>query len=458
MRKFSSWFLILAGLILLGQGCFSGGGGTQVNDNVTLRYWRVFDGEDTMRPVINAYRARQPNVNIEYRRLRFDEYEDELIRAFAEGRGPDIFTIHNTEVNNYRSLIQPMPAQVTVTAREQRNRFNQNVVIVPRTRPTISLRQYKNDYLDQVIRDTVIPVQTPTGQQEAIIGIPFSVDTMVMYYNRDLLNAAGIPRPAENWSEFQEQVAQLTEFDSAGAITQAGAAIGTADNIERSVDLLSLIMMQADVQMINERGQVAISEARVVDGQRQSPALNAINFYTDFASPFRQVYTWNDDQPNSLQAFINGQVAYFFGYSYHNAIIRSSAPRLNYNVAKMPQLSGARQVNYANYWIEVVSANTQNANWAWDFLIFAQSPDQVTSFLNTARKPTARKDLISRQIDDEFLGVFAEQLLTSRSWYQGRNTSAMEEAMRNLIRTFNAGPADPLRTIDFANRAIAQTY
>lgn len=460
MRKFTSLFLILTALVLVGQGCFSGGGGgaQQVTDNVTLRYWRVFDGQDTFQPIINAYRQIQPNVNIEYRRLRFDEYEEELIRAFAEGRGPDIFTIHNSEVNSYRSLIQPMPSQVTITAREQRNRFNQSVVIVPRTKPTISLRQFRNDYLDQVIRDAIIPVQTPTGQQEQIIGVPLSVDTMVMYYNRDLLNAAGIPQPATNWNEFQDHVIRLTSYDENGNITQSGAAIGTADNVERSVDLLSVIMMQAGTTMVNERGQVAFQETQSVDGIRQSRALNSLTFYTDFANPIRETYTWNDEQPNSLQAFINGQTAYFFGYSYHDSIIRSSAPRLSYNVAKLPQLPGAREVNFANYWLEVVANNTENANWAWDFLIFAQNPEVVGGFLRAARKPTARKDLIGTQIDDDFLGIFAEQLLTSRTWYQGRNTDGMEEAMRALIRSFVAGPADPLRTIEFAARAVAQTY
>jgi multiple sugar transport system substrate-binding protein len=459
LQKITSLIFVFSALIFIGQGCVGGGGSsTQINDSVTLRYWRVFDGPETFQPIIQAYRAQQPNIQIEYRRLRFDEYEQELIRAFAEGRGPDIFTIHNTEVNAYRSLIQPMPSQITVTAREQRNRFSSDVVIVPRTKPTISIRQYKNDYLDQVIRDTIIPVQTPTGQQEQIIGIPLSVDTMVLYYNRDLLNSAGIAQPATNWNEFQEHVLRLTNYNADGNITQPGAAIGTADNIERSVDLLSLIMMQAGTQMINERGQVSFAETTSIDGQRQSPALNALTFYTDFSNPIKETFTWNNSQPNSLQAFVNGQVAYFFGYSYHDSIIRSSAPRLRYAVTKMPQLPGAREVNFANYWIEVVANNTQNANWAWDFLLFAQSQEQVPRFLAAARKPTARKGLIGTQIDDEFLGVFAEQLLTARHWYQGRDVDAMEEAMRNLIRSFVNGTSDPLRTLDFAARAVAQTY
>ena len=32
------------------------------------------------------------------------------------------------------------------------------------------------------------------------------------------------------------------------------------------------------------------------------PALGAVNFYTDFANPEKEVYSWNDKMPDSLQA------------------------------------------------------------------------------------------------------------------------------------------------------------
>ena len=75
---------------------------------ITLRYWRVFDGEDAFREIIDGYRASHPNINIEYRKLRYDEYEQALLEAWAEDRGPDIFAIHNTWIGKYASKIEPL--------------------------------------------------------------------------------------------------------------------------------------------------------------------------------------------------------------------------------------------------------------------------------------------------------------------------------------------------------------
>jgi hypothetical protein len=103
-------------------------------------------------------------------------------------------------------------------------------------------------------------------------------------------------------------------------------------------------------------------------------------------------------------------------------------------VAKIPQIQGsAKQVNHANYWMEAVSAKSQNANEAWDFIQYETSAEQVQSYLKIAKKPTALRALIKTQTDDIYLGPFAEQVLTAQSWYYGKNPLAAEKAMREMI-------------------------
>lgn len=457
MKRVLSFFLVLSTLVLVGQGCF-GGGATETGDQVLLRYWRVFDGEDTMRGIIDAYQASRPNVRIEYRRLRFDEYEDELIKAFAEDRGPDIFSIQNTKIEEYLPLIEPMPEQVTITVRERRNQLSQETVVVPRTFPMPTLRQYENSFLETVYKDTVRPIQTAQGTVEKIVGIPLSVDTLALYYNRDLLSATGIPQPAETWTQLQEQVPLLTTYDENGEIVQSGVAMGTGSNVDRSPDILSLIMMQLGAVMTDSRGRVTFANRQEIGGVDRLPALNALSFYTDFANPQKETYAWNDSFSSSLDAFTSGQSAYFFGYSYHDPLIRSASPRLNYRVREMLQLEGnVRKVNFANYWIETVAKNSENQNWAWDFVNFATSADQVIKYLDSANKPTARLDLIGSQVDDNFLAPFANQLLTAESWYRGGNADQMENAFIDMADNFLSAP-EPQRYIEQVQRQVSSSY
>ncbi len=457
IKKFLPLGILFCSLLLIGQGCFGGGGSAAQSDPVTISYWRVFDGEDAFRDIISAYEAQHPNVNIDYRKLRFDEYEDELIRALAEDRGPDIFSVQNTKINEFSTLIDSMPSQVTVSEQQVRGTLQREVVLVNQTKPTLNTRQLKDRFVDQVIDDILVPVQTESGTVEVVAGLPYSVDTLALYYNKDLLNAAGIPTPPKTWTELQTQVTALTSYDAGGEIEQSGVALGTADNIERAVDIASLIMMQAGTQMTDERGRVSFASGQTIDGEKTEPAINALTFYTDFANPVKEAYSWDADMPNSLEAFVNGETAFFFGYSYHAPIIETSAPKLNYAVSHMPQIAGSREVHFANYWIETVASNTDVSDWAWDFLLFATSEEQVPSYLARANKPPALSNLIGSQLDNEFLGVFAEQVLLADSWYKGEDWDRAEVAMLDMIRDF-LFVDDVGDLIELAQRKVSQTY
>lgn len=104
-KKLLSLFLLLVFVVTMGAGC-SSKKATQKNlERVTLNYWRVWDGEDNFKPLIEAYNKSQPNVLINYRQLSYEEYEAALLDAWAEDRGPDIFSIQNTWVRKYETKI-----------------------------------------------------------------------------------------------------------------------------------------------------------------------------------------------------------------------------------------------------------------------------------------------------------------------------------------------------------------
>jgi hypothetical protein len=203
----------------------------------------------------------------------------------------------------------------------------------------------------------------------------------------------------------------------------------------------------------------SVAFAEIPDGTPEGlhPSVDAVHFYTDFANPTKEVYGWNDTFTGSFDAFANGQTAFFFGYSYHIPFLNAAAPKLNYAVAKMPQIAGGRQVNYANYWIEGVAKNTPVADYAWDFVQFATASEQAVQFLTQAGKPTALRGLINTQLNDEDMGPFVEQVLTAESWYRGADADAMEKALNDFADGVLAG-IDPYELIEQTAQIIQQTY
>lgn len=430
--------ILMIPLLILGAGC-GGSSAAEVlaSTPVKITVWRVFDDDSTFQGLMSAYQAVHPNVSFSYRELRFDEYEDELLRAFAEGEGPDVFSIHNTWIGEYESLIEPLPDSLSIAYSEVRGTIKKETIYTIEEEPTLSKRALEANYVDVVAQDVLrsYKASAKSEAEDRIFALPLSVDTLAMYYNKDLLDAAGIAEPPSTWTEFQDAVTLLTKIGSNGQILQSGAAIGTSQNVERAFDIVSLLMMQNGTAMTDSRGRPTFgneTDAGFLAGE-------AVRFYTDFANPLKAVYTWNAEQQDSFDAFVNGNTAFFFGYSYHNAFIKTANSKLDFSVAPAPQIDGGKTVNYANYWVETVAKSSDAGDWAWDFVQFAAEEENVDSYLSASNKPTALRALIATQLENELLSVFSAQTLTADSWYKGSDAQVAEEAFLDLIDAMLAG-------------------
>lgn len=455
----------IAALLLSGVSCTRGTPADVVAATrpFTLQFWGVFDDSDAFEATIARYRALRPHITVEYRKLRPEEYERVLINALAEDKGPDIFMVHNTQMTEYQTKLLPLPTSLTLPVREQQGTIQKQVVTVLREVPSMSIRQLQSQFVDVVAEDVVLPREETTtggGRQTVnrIYGLPLSVDTLALYFNKTLLNQAGIPEAPRSWGEVQAAARnkRLTVYDASQRITQSAIAMGTAANVERAVDVLQLLMMQNRTSMVDENGTVAFNRRPASAVGELNPGAEASVFYTDFANPVKEVYTWNDTMPSSLEAFAGGRTAMFLGYSYHLPVIRARAPKLEVGIAPIPQIGD--EINFANYWVNGVSEKSEHPDEAWDFVQFMAAQDQAKSYLDTTKRPTALRALVGAQREDLDVGVFAAQALTAKSWYHGHDAAAMETAFKELIKDVLANPSDPQRWVEIAAQKVAQTY
>ncbi|MEO5927704.1 MAG: extracellular solute-binding protein [Patescibacteria group bacterium] len=466
-RRFVSLFSCLTLFTMLaGQGCTRGldPATAAASKHVDLVVWGVVDDEDVYDPILKDFHALHPNVSISYRRLRLEEYETELLNALAEDRGPDVFMVHNTWIDKYLPKLAPMPLTTKVAVQEVQGTVRKEAVFVLKSEPTITIRAYKAAYPDSVIADTIrtVNVSTKTDTrdlQQRVVAIPLSVDTLGMYVNKDLMNVAGIATVPATWDVFQTAVPRLVKQDAQGNLLQSATALGTGFNIERESDIVSVLMMQNGAVMANENGSPTFSQVPAALSQQrdQPPAYQALSFYTDFANPAKAVYTWNNQQPNSLDAFIQGKTAFFFGYSYHLPVIQARAPKLNLGTAALPQIDGNPVVNIANYWNLAVSKKTKNLDISWNLLNFMSQPDEAKKYLDAAKRPAALKSLLDAQLEDEDIGVFASQVLTAKSWYRGDDPAAMESAFETMADNVLSGVEDIPTAVRNAQAKVAQT-
>ena len=383
----------------------SGGGAT-----VTLQVWGVFDDRTAFDSAIKAFEKNNQNIKIEYTSVPFADYENRLLNALAAGTGPDVFMIHHTWLPKHIDKIQPLPEKFPGLKE-----------------PLMTVRQFRDTFTEVAYGDLV--------NNNRIYGMPLYVDTLALYYNRDILSSAGIARPPATWTEFMDDIKAISQFDQSRNIVRSGAAMGTARNINRSTDILMMLMLQSGVRMTDaDNTQARFSQS--VDGQPVGE--RSLQFYTDFANPSKEVYAWNDTQDYNIDAFAAGKTAMILNFSHQVAAIRAKAPRLNFGVAAAPQATTADARTYANYWPMTVALRSKQPYESWQFVNFMAAGNGTVSYLNATGRPAGRRDLIEQQRADPDLGVFAEQALTARSWFQIDN-AAIETIFADMIDSVNLG-------------------
>ena len=166
--------------------------GLKINDQksstkqipITLEFWGI-DNESAYVPIIEKYRALHNNITINYHQINEENYENQLIESLAAQNGPDILMLkHNWIPKHYNKLY---PSDVL-------------------------LKDLKLTFVDVVSNDLYY--------QNKVWALPLWVDTLALYYNKDLFNSASIPLPPTTWEEFLEDTKLLTKKDNKGNIIQ----------------------------------------------------------------------------------------------------------------------------------------------------------------------------------------------------------------------------------------------
>ena len=140
----------------------------------TVNYYSFTTNQDhvaDLEALISTFEAQHPDIKIEYTTAPFDNYFTKLQTDFAAGNAPDVFEL------NYENF-------VTFASRE---------TLKPLT-----------PYLegeDGIGADIFYPAALDAFQYDGVqYGLPITFSTVVLYYNKDLFDAAGLEYPTNDWT------------------------------------------------------------------------------------------------------------------------------------------------------------------------------------------------------------------------------------------------------------------
>lgn len=358
----------------------------------TVTYWGLWEDQNVFQQVISDYKRSHPNVTVKYLKQSPINYRERALTALAKDDGPDIVRLHNAWLPMFKNLVAVVP---------------------------------KNIFSAESFRDTFYPV----ALKDLTIGsrpyaIPLGIDTLALFVNQDLFSTGGASLPS-TWDEFRQVAAKLTVRDTLGKIRTAGAALGTASNVDHWQDILALMMLQAGVD---------------ITVKPDAPeAAEALNYYVTFATVDR---VWDETLDPSTLAFAQGKLAMYFAPSWRFFDLKALNPDLNFKVIPVPQLTGGSTVNFASYWAEVVSKKSKNSQAAFEFLKYLSDEESLTklyfaqSKLRAFGQPYPRVKMATLLSSDPNVGPFIAAAPTAQSSYLVSFTSDGDTGLNSRIAAY----------------------
>lgn len=210
MRKWLG--ITLAAVLLLSMlaGCSGNNGGKNANateppassnngtatnepaaNPVTLK-WALWDWEATAyyQPLIDAYKAKNPNVTIEYVDLGSTDYMTMLSTQLSGGADLDILTVK--DIPGYANLVKQNHLE--------------------------PLKKYMSEQSIDVslYGGTVEQIQ----MNDEVYALPFRSDFWLIYYNKDLFDQAGVPYPTNDMTleQYDELARKMTSGSGANKV------------------------------------------------------------------------------------------------------------------------------------------------------------------------------------------------------------------------------------------------
>lgn len=369
--------------------------------------WGTLDREsfqDVFQEIVKTDKDFQA---IEYIEKDPRSFDLELLTAIAEGRSPDLLVLGSDSIVAHREKLRAVSFE------------------------TLSERSFRDTYVDGAEIFLL---------NDGIYALPFAVDPLMMYWNRDIFSGSGLATPPKTWEEIVGVVEPaITEVDQSFTIKRSALAFGEYANIRNAKHILSLLLLQSGTDIVRENNTgytITLDEG----GQGGIPPADAsLSFYTQFANPSGSEYTWNRAMREDRQEFTSGELGLYFGLGSEYYAIDGANPNLNFDIAEVPQGSGASIKRgfgvFYGFAIPRASGNPQGAWKAAQMLGREANSASLSDKLDLA--PVHRSEL-SRGSSDPYRDTLYTAALIARGWLDP-NRAASDNVFKTMIEDITSG-------------------
>jgi len=360
-----------AGLLLLGAALAAG---CQEREGapVTLRFWAMGREGEVVQEIVPAFESENPGIRVEVQQIPWSAAHEKLVTAFVGRSTPDVAQLGNTWVSEF----------VALGALEPLGPFLEGSAAVD-----------SSDFFPG-IWDTNVIDGVPCG-------IPWYVDTRVLFYRKDLLARAGYDAMPTSWSGWR------------AAMEAVKCEVGP----DAYAILLPINEWTPTVILGLQAGSTLLVE-RDTRGAFEEPAFRrAFSFYLDLFRDGLAPPLANNEVANLYQEFARGYFAmYVTGPWNLGEFHRRLPPELQdaWGTAPLPGPEGAESgVSLAGGSSLVLFRDSPRHREAWRLVEFLSRPEQQLRFLELSGDLPAHREAWQDPslTGDPRIRAFGEQLL-----------------------------------------------
>jgi multiple sugar transport system substrate-binding protein len=363
--KRSAWLAAAACILVVLAGCggddgSSAGGEGKTSGEVTV--WAMGTEGEKLSVLAKDFMRTNPDVKVKVTPIAWDVAHDKLITAVAGNKTPDISQMGTTWMGEFAKTgaLEPVPDDIDTS------QFFEGA------------------------RDTAVVDGTTYG-------VPWYVETRVLYYRSDIAKKAGVTAP-KTWEELKAAARALKE--------KGGAKYGISLSPNNWQEFLPFVWQNGgDVMQDNE---MTLDSPEVVE---------ALKYYQSF---FEDGLTAKSvaEGFDVTQGFVAGTHPMFFSGPWHMSLIEEQGgAKLDgkWDIALMPEKKS--KTSFVGGSDLVVFNGSENKEAAWAFVKYLLRPEVQRKWYETVSDLPAVQSAWEqgKLASDPHLQLFGEQLKDAKS-------------------------------------------
>jgi multiple sugar transport system substrate-binding protein len=335
-----------------------------------LRVWALGAEGEAIAPMVREFERAHPDIHVRFQQIPWTAAHEKLLTAFVGGALPDVAQLGNTWIPEFATLKALAPLD---------SALSRDFAHMPR-----------DDYFPGVLATNVV--------DDTLYGIPWYVDTRVMFYRADLLRRAGVTHAPTTWAEWRDALVRVKRVQPAGSFPM----LMPLDEWAQPV----ILGLQSGAPLLADDGTRGFFR----DPRFRRGFEVYIDLFRDSLAPALA----NTQISNVYQEFAAGRTAMYITGPWNVGEFRKRLPDSLQNAWATAALPGPNGpgVSFAGGSSLVMMRGARNPSDALRFIAFLSDPGRQAAFYAVTGDLPARRSAWNapRLANDPYLVAFREQL------------------------------------------------